>query len=132
MAEDLGTLFNAVTFLVFGAVMLGLALPRVTWPVVLYAVASLTVVRMVPVGLAFIGCHIPRVTVAFLGWFGPRGLASIVFAILVLEGSHPLPHESILITTVTLTIWGSVLAHGLTAAPVARWYGRRVAPAAGT
>ena len=76
---------NAVTFIVFGAVLLGPALGDVTWSIALYAVLSLTVVRMIPVAIAMIGTGARRPTVAFLGWFGPRGLASIVFAILVLE-----------------------------------------------
>ena len=61
------------------------------WRIALYAVLSLTVARMVPVALAFVGLRARRPTVAFVGWFGPRGLASIVFAIIVLEGAA-LPH----------------------------------------
>jgi NhaP-type Na+/H+ or K+/H+ antiporter len=66
-------------------VLLGPVLGDVTWSIALYAVLSLTVVRMIPVAIAMIGTGASRPTVAFLGWFGPRGLASIVFAVLVLE-----------------------------------------------
>jgi sodium/hydrogen antiporter len=85
LIEELGEVFNAVTFIVFGAVLLGPVLGDVTWSVVLYAVLSLTVVRLIPVATAMIGTGARRPTLAFLGWFGPRGLASIVFAVLVLE-----------------------------------------------
>ena len=92
-----------------------------TWSVALYAVLSLTVVRMIPVGIAMFGTGARSQTLAFLGWFGPRGLASIVFAILVLEEGG-LPHDGVILTTTYLTIGLSVLAHGLTAAPLANRY----------
>jgi NhaP-type Na+/H+ or K+/H+ antiporter len=66
-------------------------------------------------------------TVAFLGWFGPRGLASIVFAVLLVEARGDLPNESVLVTTILFTIGLSVLLHGLTAAPFARRYATWVA-----
>ena len=76
---------------------------------------------MIPVAIAMIGTGARRPTVAFLGWFGPRGLASIVFAVLVLEEGG-LPHEDLILTTIYLAIGLSVLAHGLTAAPLANRY----------
>ena len=82
-----GQVLNAVTFIVFGAIALGPALHVLDWRIALYAVLSLSVARMVPVALALVGLHARPPTVAFVGWFGPRGLASIVFAIVVLEGS---------------------------------------------
>jgi NhaP-type Na+/H+ or K+/H+ antiporter len=120
-----------VTLIVFGAVALGPALHRVDWRVLLYAVLSLTVARMVPVALALAGLNARRPTVAFVGWFGPRGLASIVFAIIVLEGAQ-LPHVELLITTVVITVGLSVLVHGLSAGPLsdayARWFAGRPKP----
>jgi NhaP-type Na+/H+ or K+/H+ antiporter len=121
LIEELGEVFNAVTFIVFGAVLLGPVLGDVTWKVVLYAVLSLTVVRLIPVAVSMIGTGARRPTLAFLGWFGPRGLASIVFAVLVLEEGG-LPHDDLILTTTYLTIGLSVLAHGLTAAPLANRY----------
>jgi len=121
LIEELGEVLNAVTFIVFGAVLLGPVLGDVTWSVALYAVLSLTVVRMVPVAISLIGTGARRPTLAFLGWFGPRGLASIVFAILVLEEGG-LPHDGLILTTTYVTIGLSVLAHGLTAAPLANRY----------
>jgi NhaP-type Na+/H+ or K+/H+ antiporter len=78
---------------------------------------------MVPVAIAMVGSRARAATVAFLGWFGPRGLASIVFAVIVVEESG-LPHEHLLVLAVDLTVGLSVLAHGLTAAPLATRYGR--------
>jgi NhaP-type Na+/H+ or K+/H+ antiporter len=121
LIDELGEVFNAVTFMVFGAVLLGPVLGDVTWSVALYAVLSLTVVRLIPVAIAMIGTDARKPSVAFLGWFGPRGLASIVFAVLVLEESG-LPHDGLILTTTYLTIGLSVLAHGLTAAPLANRY----------
>jgi NhaP-type Na+/H+ or K+/H+ antiporter len=89
--------------------------------VVLYARLSLTVVRMVPVGLAMLGSGARRPTVAFLGWFGPRGLASIVFAVILVEDAD-LANESVLLNTIFLTIALSVLLHGLTATPLTARY----------
>ncbi len=123
--EEIGELLGGVTFLLFGAVLLGPALKHVSWQIALYAVLSLTLVRMLPVAIALIGTRAERPTVGFLGWFGPRGLASIVFAVIVVEEAHLPGTETILLTTY-LTIGLSVVAHGITAAPLAaryaRWY----------
>ena len=121
LIEEAGELFGALTFIVFGAILLGPALGDMTWTIAVYAVLSLTIVRMVPVALALVGTGARRPTTGFLGWFGPRGLASIVFAVLIEEG-QPLPGEATLLTTVYVTIGLSVLLHGLTAAPLARRY----------
>jgi sodium/hydrogen antiporter len=121
--EQAGAVLNAITFVVFGAILLEPALSDLSWQIVLYAALSLTVVRMLPVALALRGTGARRPTVGFLGWFGPRGLASIVFALIVLEEGG-LPHDGVLLTTVFVTIAISVLAHGLTAAPLAERYAR--------
>ena len=123
LLEQGGSVLGAVTFVVFGAVLLGPALPELTWPIALYAVLSLTVVRMLPVAIALVGTAARRPTVGFLGWFGPRGLASIVFAIILVEEGG-LPHDDTILTTVYFTIGLSVLAHGLSAAPLAERYAR--------
>jgi NhaP-type Na+/H+ or K+/H+ antiporter len=121
LIEELGGILNAITFIVFGAVILGPALGDATWAIAAYAVLSLTLVRMLPVGIAMRGTGARRQTVGFLGWFGPRGLASIVFAVILLEEGG-LPHDDVIITATVLTIGLSVLAHGLTAAPLANRY----------
>ena len=111
----------------FGAVLLGPALADATWQLVLYAVLSLTIVRMAPVAIAMWGTRARPPTVGFLGWFGPRGLASIVFAVIVIDESA-LPHEALIVHAIYFTVGLSVLAHGISAAPLAdryaRWYER--------
>ena len=121
LIEELGEVLSAVTFIVFGAALLGPVLGDVTWTVALYAVLSLTAVRLLPVVIAMAGTGARRPTLAFLGWFGPRGLASIVFAVLMLEEGG-LPHDDLLLVTIYATIGLSVLAHGSTAAPLAERY----------
>jgi NhaP-type Na+/H+ or K+/H+ antiporter len=125
MLEELGGLANAATFIVFGAAIVGPVLSHATWTEALYAALSLTVVRMVPVAISFTGTHAQPPTVLFTGWFGPRGLASIVFTVIVLDESH-LAHVSTMTTVVVLTILISVFAHGITARPLtgryAAWY----------
>ena len=125
LSEQVGNVLNGVTFLFFGAILLGPALGELSWELALYAVLSLTVVRMLPSAIAMLGRHARAPTLAFLGWFGPRGLASIVFAVIVVEESN-LPHEHLIVVAIYLTVGLSVFAHGLTAAPLAaryaRWY----------
>jgi len=121
LTEELGELLNAVTLLVFGAVLLSPVLGSLNWRIVLYSAASLTVVRMLPVAVALLGTRARAPTVAFLGWFGPRGLASIVFAVIVVQEAK-LPHTTTILVTTYVTVGLSVLAHGATAAPLARRY----------
>jgi NhaP-type Na+/H+ or K+/H+ antiporter len=130
-SEEIGGVLNGVTLIVFGAAVLGSQWSHIGLAEVGYAVLSLTVVRMVPVAIAMLGSHARPPTVLFLGWFGPRGLASIVFGVVVVEASG-LPHTSELVTALTVTIAMSVVAHGVTAAPLARryaaWHARSAAP----
>jgi NhaP-type Na+/H+ or K+/H+ antiporter len=119
--EETGNLLGAATFVLFGAVMLVPMLDDLSAEIVLYSLLSLTLVRMIPVGLAMLGSGARRPTIAFLGWFGPRGLASIVFAVILVEDAH-LANESVLLNTIFLTIALSVLLHGLTATPLTARY----------
>src|SRR3954453_21180740 len=125
LTEELGSVLNGVTFVLFGAILLEPTLAELTWQLALYALLSLTVVRMIPVAIAMWGSHARLPTLGFVGWFGPRGLASIVFAVIVVEESN-LPHETLIVQAIYLTVGLSVLAHGLSAAPLAdryaRWY----------
>jgi sodium/hydrogen antiporter len=125
LVDESGEVLNAATFIIFGAAILGPVLDELTWEIVLYAVLSLTVVRMLPVALSLIGTGARRPTYAFVGWFGPRGLASIVFAVILIEESA-LPHERTLLLAVVATIAISVYVHGLSARPLTdryvRWY----------
>ena len=131
LTDATGLTLAAVTFVVFGAVALGPALHEADWRIVLYAVLSLTVIRMVPVWVGLLGAGWRLPSVAFTGWFGPRGLASIVFAVLVLEGSE-LEHIETMTAAVAITVALSVFAHGATAVPFTtayvRWFGSQPQP----
>src|SRR6266480_3230769 len=121
LTEEVGDVLSGVTLLVFGAVLLSPTLHTIDWRIGLYAIASLTVVRMLPVTIAMLGTGARGPTVAFLGWFGPRGLASVVFALIVVEDAH-LPHAGTMLSATYATVALSVLVHGVTAAPLARRY----------
>jgi sodium/hydrogen antiporter len=121
LLEEAGAALNGLTFLVFGAVLVVPAFEAVSAPAVAYAVLSLTVVRMVPVAVATLGTGARWPTVLFLGWFGPRGLASIVFAAIVVEEAD-LPHTQAIVSTTLVAVTLSVLAHGATASPLVRRY----------
>lgn len=120
--EAEGQLLTLVVFLAFGAAMLPDALHHATGGAILYALLSLTIVRMAPVALSLLGTGLRPASIAFLAWFGPRGLASILFALLVVEEGS-LEFGPFLLTVVALTVLGSTFLHGLTAYPFARRYG---------
>ena len=123
-AEGTGDVLAMLTWFAFGTMLLTQPLAVVDWRIVAYAFASLTVIRMLPVFLCVVGLGLRTDTKLFLGWFGPRGLASIVFAVMVL--GHHLPNGDLLVTTAAWTILLSILAHGLSANPLAKAYGARV------
>ena len=129
-AEGNGDFMALVTWFVFGAAAIGLTLQFLDWRVFVYALLSLTIVRIVPVFLCVSGLKLQFDTKLFMGWFGPRGLASIVFVVMVL--ADKLPGSEILLTTVTWTILLSIALHGITANPVAAVYGARVKQRGGT
>jgi NhaP-type Na+/H+ or K+/H+ antiporter len=124
--ETEGQLLMLITFLVFGAALLPEALEHLNATVFLYAVLSLTVIRMVPIGLSLVGTGLRLPTRLFLGWFGPRGLASILFVLLILEESVVTHHDELLTVTI-VTVALSALLHGVTAAPISNLYGRHAA-----
>ena len=123
--ESEGQLLMLITFLVFGAALLpeGLAHANVTF--VVYAVLSLTAIRMIPIALSLLGSGIRLPTYLFLGWFGPRGLASILFVLLILEETE-IPHRAEILSITVITVALSVILHGFSSAPLARAYGRLV------
>ena len=123
LLEGAGGFFDALTFFVFGAVVLGPILDELDWRSVVYAIASLTVIRVVPVAIALLGSGAKWPTVGFVGWFGPRGLASIVFVVITVD--DPAIINTRLIAVVSaVTISLSVYAHGMTAPPLTRRYRR--------
>jgi NhaP-type Na+/H+ or K+/H+ antiporter len=123
LSEEVSEILGGVTLLLFGAILLGPALEQMSWRIVIYAVLSLTVIRVGPVAIAMLGSGASRATVSFLGWFGPRGLASIVFAVIVVEEAN-LPHVTTILLATYVAIGLSVFTHGATAAPLARRYAR--------
>jgi len=129
--ESLGTFLSILVWGTFGALFLPLAFQATTsWRPILYAVLSLTVIRMAPVALALRGVGFRRDTVALMGWFGPRGLASVVFTLMAfLEFEQAGRPIDTLAAVATWTILLSVLLHGLSAVPLSAWYARRLASA---
>jgi NhaP-type Na+/H+ or K+/H+ antiporter len=123
--EAEGQLLNLSVFFIFGVLVLG-AIQPLSWKVALYALLSLTVIRMLPVALSLLGTHLRGVSVLFAGWFGPRGLASIVLGLIVVEEAPLLEGRDEIELVVALTVLLSVLLHGVTAAPLSAVYARRV------
>ena len=127
--EDVGGILAGATWVGFGALAVGVLAPHLTWQIAAYATLSLTLIRMVPVAIAMLGTRAKLPTVAFIGWFGPRGLASIVFALIALQ--EGIPGRQMLFPTVMLTILLSVYLHGLSSVPLvaaySRWYAAQVA-----
>jgi NhaP-type Na+/H+ or K+/H+ antiporter len=131
--ETQGSILAIIVWTIFGITVGGALIARgLDVAAIIYAVISLTVVRMVPVALALIGCRFQPATVAFIGWFGPRGLASIVFLIIALEGLRDAGQGTeALIAAIGWTVLLSVVLHGLTAVPLAKRYGAHIAATAG-
>lgn len=121
-AEALGDTLALLTWLLFGYAVIGQVFSRFTWPIFVYAMLSLTVVRMVPVYLGMAGSGESVSNRLFMGWFGPRGLASIVFAIIVLDNN--LPGADFMALVVACTVFLSLILHGVTANPLANWIAR--------
>jgi NhaP-type Na+/H+ or K+/H+ antiporter len=110
-----------MTWFVFGATVIGQSFQQFTWEMLVYALLSLTVIRMLPVFLSLSGTGESTSSKLFLGWFGPRGLASIVFAIIVLNKG--VPGGEFIAMVVVLTVFLSLVAHGVTANPLANLIG---------
>jgi NhaP-type Na+/H+ or K+/H+ antiporter len=126
--EELGNLAVSISFVLFGALFLAPALEHATWQAVVYALLSLTVIRMLPVAVSLLKAKLAPQTMVYIGWYGPRGLASIVFADLVTTSG--LPEQHLIVPVVMLTVGMSVVLHGLTAPMGAEAYGRWYAAAA--
>ena len=124
--EQWGQAFNLFVFFFFGVVVVRRA-ADFSAPVVVYALLSLTIVRMLPVAVALAGTRLSRATIVFMGWFGPRGLASIVLALVYLEDSAGTPGERTILLAVIATVLLSIFAHGLSARPGIALYSRKIA-----
>jgi NhaP-type Na+/H+ or K+/H+ antiporter len=122
-AEGVGETLALMTWLLFGATVIGQSVKYFTWEMLVYALLSLTVIRMLPVYLSLAGTGESTASKLFLGWFGPRGLASIVFAIIVVD--KDVPGAKFLAMVVVLTVFFSLVAHGISANPLARLLGQK-------
>ena len=122
--ESEGQLLTIFTFLIFGAVMVPIGLAHAHWKTLLLAISFLTVVRMLPIWLSLLGSGLGNYDKIFVGWFGPRGLASILFALLILERFGIQDREEIL-ACVVLTVMLSIVVHGVSANPMSARFKRR-------
>lgn len=125
LMEEIGGVLSAVTFFVFGAILIGNGVTDLDLATIIYAVLSLTAVRMVPVALSLIGSGADRPTMAFTGWFGPRGLATIVFMLTIIEESN-LDGTDRIVQVATITVLLSIVAHGASAPWLTERYVRRM------
>ncbi len=122
-AEASGDVLALITWVIFGSAVVGQAVGSFSWLILLYSVLTLTVIRMLPVFVSLSGMGMSVEGKLFVGWFGPRGLASIVFAVIVVNAK--LPHSGPIAMTAVCTIILSILAHGVSANPWAKAFGRR-------
>ena len=123
LTEALADPLGFAVWCTFGFIAVPLLVEHVGWAEVAFAVLALTLLRMAPVALALLGTGLRPQTVAFVGWFGPRGLASVVFTLLAAEGLDLDDDLVRVISAICLTVLLSVLAHGLSADPLSRRYG---------
>ncbi len=124
-SKQQGHLLNLFIFFLFGLVA-GPVLEEFSLAVILYAILSLTVIRMLPVALSLLGTRLSGSSVLFMGWFGPRGLASVVLMLVLLKQEAYLPGQPDIKLAVTATVLFSVLAHGFSAIPGINWYARQL------
>jgi len=122
-AEGTGETLALMTWMLFGAIVIGQSVKHFTWEMVVYALLSLTVIRMLPIFLSLAGSGENTRSKLFLGWFGPRGLASLVFAIIVVN--EGVPGGGFIAMVVVLTVFFSLVAHGISANPLAKLMGRK-------
>jgi len=124
-AVDTGQVLSLAVFFIFGSSVVVGAFGELTWQIGLYAALSLTLIRMVPVAIAMLRTKLDLASVAFLGWFGPRGLASIILALVVIEEEAELVGLDLIVSVMAVTVTLSVFAHGISARPLARRYADR-------
>ncbi len=123
-AESEGELLILISFLIFGLTFIPATYAFWTFPVVLYAVLSMTILRMIPVAISLIGTKFDISTMLFIGWFGPRGIASILYVLIVINELHSIKGHEQIFAVITLTILFSIILHGLSAQPLAKLYGK--------
>ena len=123
-AEGIGDTLSLLTWVIFSTVIIARQISHFTWDVLIYSLLSLTVIRIIPVLISLIRTGFSGKEKLFIGWFGPRGLASIVFAIIVFE--IELPHKETIILTAVCTILLSIILHGFTANPLIKMLNKKL------
>lgn len=123
-AESEGELFVLISFFLFGLAFVPATIEFITFDVVLYAFLSLTVLRMIPVMISLIGAKLDLATMAFIAWFGPRGIASILYVLIVAHEMGSMEGFETIYAVVTVTVLMSIFAHGLSAQPFANLYAK--------
>jgi len=123
-AESEGDVLILISFLVFGIVFIPATIAFWDLKIWIYAGLSLTVLRMLPVAISLIGSKLDMRTMLFIGWFGPRGIASILYVMIVVHKIGPIKDHETIYSVIALTILLSVILHGLSAGPLARLYGK--------
>ena len=121
--ESVVTQLILIVFLMFGFVMVPVAVEYWGVPELVYALASLTVIRMVPVAISLIGAKLDWQSIAFIAWFGPRGIASVLYLLMAVAARGIAGHEQVM-SVIVLTIGISVYAHGISAVPLSKRYGK--------
>jgi len=124
-SEGWGQFLNFFVFYLFGMIAAPL-IPAFESSILIYAALSLTIVRMLPVAISMIGTRLKPASVLFMGWFGPRGLASIVLGLIFLEREAHLSYESTITLVVAATVLFSIIAHGMTTLPGIKWYTKQI------
>ena len=121
--EGVGQILTMFAFLVFGALLLPDGIEHISWKPVVVAIMFLTVVRMLPIWVSLLGTSLAYREKLFLGWFGPRGLASILFT-LIMTDEFDFTGEAELLACVSMTVFLSIIVHGVSAAPLSKWIGK--------
>jgi NhaP-type Na+/H+ or K+/H+ antiporter len=121
--EGVGQVLTMFAFLIFGAILLPDGIAHMNWKATAIAVLFLTVVRMLPIWISLSGTGLAAGDKLFLGWFGPRGLASILFTLIMID-EFDFPGEAELLACVSMTVFLSIVFHGVSAAPLSKWLGR--------
>ena len=124
-AEAEGQLLTLISFLLFGAVMVIPSIASSSWQIWLYAFGSLTFVRTISVAISLSGLQLQLDSILIIGWFGPRGIASIIYGLLMSE-KEGLQGSELIFSTMVVTVFMSIFAHGITAYPGSIWYANRI------
>ena len=128
-SENVSAIFQVLTFFVFGALIVATGFEGTVIALVAFIIFALLIARPVAVQLALAGTKIPRPHKAFIAWFGPKGVASMLFALLVLDSA--VDHSSLVFDVASFVILTSIVVHGLTDTVGARWIARRMGEGAG-